>query len=142
MHDARVISVYTRLLLRRSGLLQKELPVMTNTLLLGWLQLPIYYPSEEEKKDPKLYASNVRELMLREGGFKPSESSLQDCRAYIAMLEGRKVPANSQAGQALGLQQTNGAAQPAAKPEKHAATPPSVNPVEDSVASVAAKKDI
>jgi lysophosphatidylcholine acyltransferase/lyso-PAF acetyltransferase len=64
----------------------------------------VYHPNEEEKKDPKLYASNVRDLMLREGGFKPSESSLVECRAYIALLEGRKPPSNSQAARALGLQ--------------------------------------
>ena len=28
--------------------------------------LPVYYPSQEEKDDPKLYASNVRRLMARE----------------------------------------------------------------------------
>ncbi|CAL8468772.1 g8313 [Coccomyxa elongata] len=66
-------------------------------------ELPIYYPSDEEKADPKLYAANVREMMLREGGFKPSESSLVESRAYIALLEGRKPPPKSQAAQALGI---------------------------------------
>jgi hypothetical protein len=28
--------------------------------------LPVYYPSQEEKDDPKLYASNVRRLMACE----------------------------------------------------------------------------
>ncbi|BDA43236.1 Lysophosphatidylcholine acyltransferase 1 [Coccomyxa sp. Obi] len=75
-------------------------------------QLPIYHPSEEEKADPKLYAANVREMMLREGGFKASESSLLESRAYIALLEGRKPPPKSQAAQALGIKangvQSNG----------------------------------
>ncbi|KAK9915142.1 hypothetical protein WJX75_005280 [Coccomyxa subellipsoidea] len=79
-------------------------------------QLPIYYPSEEEKADPKLYAANVRELMLREGGFKPSHSTLADSRAYIALMEGRKPPANSVAGQELGIE-ANGA-KPNGKPAK------------------------
>ena len=29
-------------------------------------QLPTYYPSQQEKDDPKLYASNVRRLMASE----------------------------------------------------------------------------
>jgi lysophosphatidylcholine acyltransferase/lyso-PAF acetyltransferase len=28
--------------------------------------LPVYYPSEEEQNDPKLYARNVRQAMVRE----------------------------------------------------------------------------
>jgi hypothetical protein len=31
-------------------------------------QLPIYYPSAEEKADPKLYAANVRQYMVRRPG--------------------------------------------------------------------------
>lgn len=27
--------------------------------------LPVYYPSEEEQADPKLYAHNVRQVMVR-----------------------------------------------------------------------------
>lgn len=29
-------------------------------------RLPVYYPSQQEKDDPKLYANNVRKLMARE----------------------------------------------------------------------------
>lgn len=29
-------------------------------------QLPIYYPSQQEQDDPKLYANNVRRLMASE----------------------------------------------------------------------------
>lgn len=29
-------------------------------------QLPTYYPSQQEKDDPKLYANNVRRLMASE----------------------------------------------------------------------------
>lgn len=32
-------------------------------------RLPVYYPSQEEKDNPKLYASNVRWLMAREVCF-------------------------------------------------------------------------
>ena len=65
------------------------------------LQLPIYHPSEEEKKDAKLYAANVRALLLREGGMKPSESTLADCRAYISMLQGKPPNPKSQAYKVL-----------------------------------------
>lgn len=65
------------------------------------LQLPIYHPSEEEKKDAKLYAANVRALLLREGGMKASESTLADCRAYISMLQGKPPNPKSQAYKVL-----------------------------------------
>lgn len=29
-------------------------------------RLPVYYPSQQEKDDPKLYATNVRRLMASE----------------------------------------------------------------------------
>ena len=77
----------------------------------GWMpcmQLPIYYPSEEEKNDPKVYAANVRELLLREGGMKPSESTLADCRAYISMLQGKPPGPKSQAYRALHPAESNG----------------------------------
>ena len=71
------------------------------TLDFGCAQLPIYVPSKEEKEDPHLYANNVRKLLMEKGGFGSSEASLVDCRAYIAMLQGAKIPANSRAGQEL-----------------------------------------
>jgi hypothetical protein len=55
-------------------------------------QLPVYVPSEAERADPALYAANVRDMMLRVGGFKPSPASLQDSRAYIALLQARPWP--------------------------------------------------
>jgi hypothetical protein len=33
--------------------------------------LPVYTPSEEEKRDPKLYANNVRHLMAKYVKFHP-----------------------------------------------------------------------
>ena len=61
----------------------------------------MYVPSEEEARDPRLYARNVRAAMMRYGGFAPSDSNLQECRAYIALLEGKPPPLRSAAGQAL-----------------------------------------
>lgn len=40
--------------------------------------LPVYYPSDEEKRNPALYAHNVRQLMAREGKFKLSDATLSD----------------------------------------------------------------
>ena len=50
-------------------------------------QLPVYVPNAKECADPALYAANVRDLMLRVGGFEPSTATMVDCRAYIAMLK-------------------------------------------------------
>lgn len=65
------------------------------------LQLPVYVPTAEESRDPKLYSRNVRAAMIRFGGFDSSDSTLQECRAYIALLEGKAPPVKSTAGQAL-----------------------------------------
>ncbi|XP_078149036.1 lysophospholipid acyltransferase LPEAT1-like isoform X2 [Carex rostrata] len=50
------------------------------------IKLPVYYPSEEEKRDPHLYANNVRKLIAREGKLILSESGLAEKRDYLAML--------------------------------------------------------
>ncbi|XP_026675851.1 lysophosphatidylcholine acyltransferase 1 [Diaphorina citri] len=42
--------------------------------------LPVYTPSEEEKNDPKLYASNVRAVMARALGVPTSDYSYEDCQ--------------------------------------------------------------
>ncbi|KAK9073318.1 hypothetical protein SSX86_007642 [Deinandra increscens subsp. villosa] len=52
-------------------------------------RLPIYYPSQEEKDDPKLYAENVRRLMAREGKLIMSDIGLAEKRVYHAALNGR-----------------------------------------------------
>ena len=44
--------------------------------VLAAAQLPVYVPNAEEKKDPHLYAANVRAEMLAAGNFEPSDSSL------------------------------------------------------------------
>ncbi|KAJ1262500.1 hypothetical protein BS78_09G112800 [Paspalum vaginatum] len=52
------------------------------------IHLPVYYPSEEEKEDPKLYANNVRKLMAVEGNLILSDLGLADKRVYHAALNG------------------------------------------------------
>lgn len=52
-------------------------------------RLPIYYPSQEEKDNPKLYAENVRKLMAREGNLIMSDIGLAEKRVYLAALNGR-----------------------------------------------------
>ncbi|KAG2324508.1 hypothetical protein Bca4012_039021 [Brassica carinata] len=52
------------------------------------IRLPVYYPSQEEKDNPKLYASNVRRLMATEGNLILSDLGLGDKRIYHATLNG------------------------------------------------------
>ncbi|XP_021745315.1 lysophospholipid acyltransferase LPEAT1-like isoform X2 [Chenopodium quinoa] len=52
------------------------------------MELPIYYPSKEEKDDPKLYANNVRKLMADEGNMTLSDIGLPEKRIYHAALNG------------------------------------------------------
>lgn len=52
-------------------------------------RLPVYYPSQEEKDDPKLYAENVRRLMAREGNLIMTDIGLAEKRVYHAALNGR-----------------------------------------------------
>ncbi|CAI0558800.1 unnamed protein product [Linum tenue] len=52
------------------------------------IRLPVYYPSQEEKTDPKLYANNIRRLMAREGDLVMSDIGLAEKRIYIAALNG------------------------------------------------------
>nr|KAJ0185221.1 hypothetical protein LSAT_V11C900495130 [Lactuca sativa] len=52
-------------------------------------RLPVYYPSQEEKDNPKLYAENVRRLMAREGNLIMLDIGLAEKRVYHAALNGR-----------------------------------------------------
>ncbi|CAH9144767.1 unnamed protein product [Cuscuta epithymum] len=52
------------------------------------IRLPIYFPSQQEKDDPKLYAENVRRLMAREGNMTLSDIGLAEKRVYHAALNG------------------------------------------------------
>ncbi|XP_020250148.1 lysophospholipid acyltransferase LPEAT1 [Asparagus officinalis] len=51
-------------------------------------RLPVYYPSEQEKEDPKLYACNVRKFMADEGNLILSDIGLPEKRVYHAALNG------------------------------------------------------
>lgn len=61
---------------------------------LDYYRLPVYYPSEEEKKDPVLYADNVYKLMLEKSveafGKKltPSNSNYTDKMEYHSIVRG------------------------------------------------------
>ncbi|XP_028803035.1 lysophospholipid acyltransferase LPEAT1 isoform X2 [Neltuma alba] len=54
--------------------------------------LPVYYPSQLEKDDPKLYANNVRSLMAAEGNLILSDIGLAEKRIYLASLNGNNSP--------------------------------------------------
>ncbi|XP_068639687.1 lysophospholipid acyltransferase LPEAT1-like isoform X1 [Aristolochia californica] len=56
------------------------------------IRLPVYHPSDEEKEDPKLYASNVRKLMANEGNLIISDIGLAEKRIYHAALNGNSLP--------------------------------------------------
>ncbi|CAD6334094.1 unnamed protein product [Miscanthus lutarioriparius] len=56
------------------------------------VHLPVYYPSEQEKDDPKLYANNVRKLMAVEGNLILSDLGLAEKRVYHAALNGNSLP--------------------------------------------------
>uniref|UniRef100_A0A8C6E8M5 Lysophosphatidylcholine acyltransferase 1 n=1 Tax=Moschus moschiferus TaxID=68415 RepID=A0A8C6E8M5_MOSMO len=56
--------------------------------------LPVYTPSEEEKKDPALYASNVRRVMAEALGIPVTDYTFEDCQ--LALAEGQlRLPADS-----------------------------------------------
>nr|XP_044994956.1 lysophosphatidylcholine acyltransferase 1 [Jaculus jaculus] len=49
--------------------------------------LPVYSPSEEEKKNPALYASNVRHVMAKALGVSVTDYTFEDCQ--LALAEGQ-----------------------------------------------------
>uniref|UniRef100_A0A8C9R5M6 Lysophosphatidylcholine acyltransferase 1 n=1 Tax=Scleropages formosus TaxID=113540 RepID=A0A8C9R5M6_SCLFO len=56
--------------------------------------LPVYRPSEEEKKNPALFASNVRQLMAKALDVPVTDYSFEDCQ--LAMAEGQlHLPADT-----------------------------------------------
>ncbi|KAM5328148.1 lysophosphatidylcholine acyltransferase 1 isoform 2-T2 [Glossophaga mutica] len=56
--------------------------------------LPVYSPSEEEKKDPALYASNVRRVMAEALGVSVTDYTFEDCQ--LALAEGQlRLPADT-----------------------------------------------
>jgi lysophosphatidylcholine acyltransferase/lyso-PAF acetyltransferase len=44
---------------------------------------PVYTPTEEERKDPMLYASNVQKSLSRTLGLQTTEYTLSDVRAIM-----------------------------------------------------------
>ncbi|KAF6125586.1 lysophosphatidylcholine acyltransferase 1 [Phyllostomus discolor] len=56
--------------------------------------LPVYSPSEEEKKDPALYANNVRRVMAEALGVSVTDYTFEDCQ--LALAEGQlRLPADT-----------------------------------------------
>jgi lysophosphatidylcholine acyltransferase / lyso-PAF acetyltransferase len=55
--------------IRTPSYLYRMLSQMYNTV--HYYRLPVYYPSEAEKMDPRLYADNVLDMMVRESPFLP-----------------------------------------------------------------------
>ncbi|KAM5138502.1 lysophosphatidylcholine acyltransferase 2 isoform 1-T1 [Mantella aurantiaca] len=49
--------------------------------------LPVYVPSEEEKKDFFLYASNVRNVMTKTLGLPTTDHTYEDCRLMLTARE-------------------------------------------------------
>ncbi|XP_074843997.1 lysophosphatidylcholine acyltransferase 1 isoform X3 [Carettochelys insculpta] len=56
--------------------------------------LPVYMPSEEEKKNPSLYANNVRRVMAEALGVPVTDYTFEDCQ--LALAEGQlRLPSNT-----------------------------------------------
>ncbi|KAJ0178082.1 hypothetical protein K1T71_005905 [Dendrolimus kikuchii] len=53
--------------------------------------LPVYYPNEDEKRDPKLYARNVRDVMAKALGVPVLDYTYDDCR-LIAKAKHLGIP--------------------------------------------------
>lgn len=64
-------------------------------------ELPVYVPSAEEKTDPKLFAENVRQYMLRHSSLQPSSSTYPDQLAYNKLAERLTPEQRAQAEAAL-----------------------------------------
>jgi hypothetical protein len=55
--------------------------IYNSSQLCNWMTveyLPMYFPSDAEKADPKLYAANVKALMIEKSGLIPSEKTYND----------------------------------------------------------------
>ncbi|KAM5169365.1 lysophosphatidylcholine acyltransferase 1 [Callospermophilus lateralis] len=56
--------------------------------------LPVYNPSEEEKRNPALYASNVRRVMAEALGISVTDYTFEDCQ--LALAKGQlRLPADT-----------------------------------------------
>ncbi|KAG2464849.1 PCAT1 acyltransferase, partial [Polypterus senegalus] len=80
--------------------------ILTNWFDILWLTLcqlhnvveieflPVYTPSEEEKKNPAVFANNVRRIMAKALDVPVTDYSFEDCQ--LAMAEGQlKLPADT-----------------------------------------------
>uniref|UniRef100_A0A3Q3R4U3 Phospholipid/glycerol acyltransferase domain-containing protein n=1 Tax=Monopterus albus TaxID=43700 RepID=A0A3Q3R4U3_MONAL len=73
------------LLISRFKILWLTLCQLHNEFVIEFL--PIYTPSEEEKKNPALFAINVRRVMAKALGVPITDYSFEDCQ--LAMAEGQ-----------------------------------------------------
>ncbi|XP_034981517.2 lysophosphatidylcholine acyltransferase 1 isoform X2 [Zootoca vivipara] len=56
--------------------------------------LPVYIPSEEEKRNPSLYANNVRRVMAQALGVPVTDYTFEDCQ--LALAEGQlRLPSDT-----------------------------------------------
>ncbi|XP_068163781.1 lysophospholipid acyltransferase LPCAT4 isoform X2 [Antennarius striatus] len=69
--------------------------------------LPVYNPSEEEKKDPNLYANNVQKLMAKALGI-PATDYVMEGGIPVSKLGGLSLPLESPARETLSLLYRNG----------------------------------
>ena len=54
--------------------------------------LPVYYPSAAEQKDPKLYASNVRDLMAADLKIPTSDMTFEEVKSrYSKLYKNKKL---------------------------------------------------
>ncbi|XP_047241963.1 lysophospholipid acyltransferase LPCAT4 isoform X1 [Girardinichthys multiradiatus] len=69
--------------------------------------LPVYNPSEEEKRDPNLYADNVQKLMAMALGV-PATDYVMEGRVPVSTLGGLSLPLASPGRETLSLLRKNG----------------------------------
>ncbi|GAX73549.1 hypothetical protein CEUSTIGMA_g1000.t1 [Chlamydomonas eustigma] len=72
--------------------------------ILLFPELPVYNPSEAERKDPALYASNLRTLMVKFGKFEPSNATYEDKMEYHQLIRNGKRKASKQLVEAASAQ--------------------------------------
>lgn len=69
--------------------------------------LPVYNPSEEEKKDPNLYADNVQKLMAKALGV-PATDYVMEGRVPVSKVGGLSLPLESPGRETLSVLRRNG----------------------------------
>jgi lysophosphatidylcholine acyltransferase / lyso-PAF acetyltransferase len=87
----------------------KTLPYLYRMLSQFWnnveyLRLPVYYPSEAEKNDPRLYADNVMKLMVERSDFLPGTSKFKvSDSCYTDKIEFHSIIRNRMLGKNIKL---------------------------------------